>query len=271
MRNFLETSAAKLISRAEGEGRYACVFDKDWWIVSGPNGGILAAMVARALMQEVNDATRPLRTLTLYYLARPLEGEGIITTKLMRRGRNMSFYKAQIEQDGRLLVEAIAAFGGVRDGSPSFSHVAMPKVPPPEQIEVMAGPLPIHQHYEMRWHWGGFFIGGAKTETGGWFRLKHNRASVDLPLIAAASDGWLPAVFTRFRLEEREILARGAPTIELTISFLHALPHADISADEYLLLYFNANEASEGYLIEDGEIWSQSGLLLARSRQLALI
>ena len=40
---------------------------------------------------------------------------------------------------------------------------------------------------------------------------------------------------------------------------------------EFLLVMFETEVAANGYLVEDGCIWNESGLLLARSRQLAIL
>ena len=56
---------------AQGNGRYTADIDRSWWIMRGPNGGYLAAIVARALLAEVADTGQRLRSLTLHYLRSP--------------------------------------------------------------------------------------------------------------------------------------------------------------------------------------------------------
>ena len=55
-------------------GRYHATIDPGWWIERGPNGGYLAAIVLRAVLAEVDDPERRLRTCTLHYLRPPVEG-----------------------------------------------------------------------------------------------------------------------------------------------------------------------------------------------------
>jgi hypothetical protein len=45
---------------------------------------------------------------------------------------------------------------------------------------------------------------------------------------------------------------------------------AAIRADAYYLVRFRTRTLRDGYLEEEGEIWSEEGALLAQSRQLAL-
>lgn len=51
---------------------YECDLRRPWWVIVGPNGGYLAAIVARALEAEIGD--RPLRSLTSTTCAHPKPG-----------------------------------------------------------------------------------------------------------------------------------------------------------------------------------------------------
>src|SRR4051794_41776653 len=57
-----------------GDGRYRVRFDQRWWIVRGPNGGIVAAKLVRAMEAELAQPERQLRSLTVHYPAAPPEG-----------------------------------------------------------------------------------------------------------------------------------------------------------------------------------------------------
>ena len=61
-----------------------------------------------------------------------------------------------------------------------------------------------------------------------------------------------------------------APTVDHTVHFLQSLPMTDLSLDSFLLVEFTTSIANEGYLVENGNIWSQTGILIAQSRQLAV-
>lgn len=79
--------------------------------------------------------------------------------------------------------------------------------------------------------------------------------------MAAFTDAWPPAVFSRLALP------LGVPAVDLTIHFRHAAPRVP----GWSLVRFRTNLAAEGYLEEDGEVWSADGRLLAQSRQLAVL
>ena len=56
------------------------------------------------------------------------------------------------------------------------------------------------------------------------------------------------------------------PTIDLTVHLRH--PVTDPSG--WCLVVFQTRLVANGYLEEDGEVWSEDGRLLAHSRQLAV-
>jgi hypothetical protein len=80
------------------------------------------------------------------------------------------------------------------------------------------------------------------------------------------TDAWVPAVFGRMTLEDRV----GVPTVDLTVHFRSAIP-PDLGEDDHALVVFRTQLAEEGFIEEDGEIWTPGGVLLAQSRQLAVL
>jgi len=56
-------------------GIYSCFISEKQWVVAGPNGGYLAALLTRAGEAHLGDSTRQLRSLTVHYL-RPPKAEG---------------------------------------------------------------------------------------------------------------------------------------------------------------------------------------------------
>ncbi len=252
------------------DGRFEAVMARRWWVILGPNGGYVAAVILRALTEAVDDPDRVPRSLTVHYTSPPTEGPVTIATALERRGRSLTSCSARMEQDGRLVALTLAAFSTPRE-SVELCDVTMPDVPPPE-LFVADGPSrdapPIAHCFDYR-----FAIGRppwldeppmSRAVGGGWFRLAEPRV-VDALLAAAMTDGWPAAVFGR---TPEPVYV---PTVDLTIHFRAALPYPDARLDDFLLASFRTNVMAEGFLEEDGEIWSPDGVLLAQSRQLAVI
>ncbi len=109
--------------------RFGAVVAPDWRAGRGPHGGYLAAMLLRALVESVADATRAPRSLTIHYARAPEPGPVQITTTLERGGRSLSTLSARMHQDGQLIALALAAFS-VPWGGPEISDVQMPTVEP---------------------------------------------------------------------------------------------------------------------------------------------
>jgi acyl-CoA thioesterase len=256
--------------RAHGAGRFEARIDPGWFVVRGPNGGYIAAILLRALAEAVGDPARPPRSLTVHYTAPPTEGPAWIETRIERSGRSLTSVSARLLQGERLLALALAAFSQPREAL-SFRDATPPDVPPPERCVALPRRIPIHERFEQRWALGAPpFSGGDLALAGGWIRLAESEGqrALDAPLAAAFSDAWPPAVFGR--LAEREATG-GVPTIDLTIHFRSALPPSAWRPGDFALCVFRSRYARDGFLEEDGEIWSPAGELLAHSRQLALL
>jgi acyl-CoA thioesterase len=252
------------VTRA-GEHRYAALIDRGWWVVRGPNGGYLAALILRAITTDVADPSRRPRSFTVHYLRPPREGDAELIVQPERSGRTTTVVTARMMQDGKLTALAVAALGSDRPG-PEFAHLVPPSVPAPEAISPSprnAGEIPMRERYEMRVALGPLPRDGApaaEAVTGGWIRLADPQP-LDAHVVAALTDAWFPAVFTVTR-EPVQV-----PTVDLTIHFRDEPP----PAPDWCLTRFVSRHASHGFVEEDGEIWSRDGRLLAQSRQLALM
>jgi acyl-CoA thioesterase len=267
--------------RPLGDGIYEGRIDRGWWIVRGPNGGYLAAILLRALEAAVGDPQRAPRSLTVHFTRPPAEGPVRIETRLERAGRSLTTATARMLQDDRLQALAIGAFSKPRTAA-EIHHAVMPEVEPPEALPPLAriqepphagspGPpsLAIRARYEERWAIGAppGTPGHARALAGGWIRLAEPRR-LDAPLVTAFTDAWPPAIFSSAELG---VIAGGVPTIDLTVHFRAPLPPPGAGERDWVLVAFQSREAHEGFVEEDGEVWSRDGVLLAQSRQLAVV
>jgi acyl-CoA thioesterase len=252
------------------EGIWEGRIDRGWWVFAGPNGGYVGAILLRALEAAVGDASRAPRSLTIHYVARPEAGRVEVHARVERAGRSLTTVSARMLQEDRLLALALAAFSKPRENQ-ELQHAAMPEVIPPERATPLPPPttlgVSIRERFDSRFAYGGA-IGSrsARAETGGWIRLAEPRR-VDAPLVVAFADGWPPALFSHLA---RDPGTRGIPTVDLTVHFRETLPLAGARPDDWTLVTFRTRVVREGFLEEDGEIWSRDGRLLAHSRQLAV-
>ena len=253
---------------AAGAGSFTAVGDPRWSAPNGPNGGYLAAIVLRAMTAELDDPSRPARSITLHYLRAPKPAEFRIDVAVERSGRTLSTLTARLSQGDALCVIATAAFAGAFPPSPAHFAAAMPRVPPAREVEpypTHEGLPPIARRLVLRGAIGAPpFSAADEALTGGWMSL-HERQPVDAPLLALYADGWLPAAFTVLRAPAF------APTVDLTIHFRNPATAAALAPDEPVLGVFRSRWSADGLIDEDGELWSPDGVLLAHSRQLALL
>jgi acyl-CoA thioesterase len=261
---------AETAVQSAGDGAFTAAMDESWWVHRGPNGGYLAAVILRALSVAVDDPARSPRSLTVHYANPAGSGHVQIATRLERVGRSMTTCFARIEQDGRLIALALAAFSAPRDGI-EFCDLVMPQVPGPRHYVARTVPPespPIAHRWETRWAIGHPPVPGAprgaRAVAGGWIRLPEGH-EVDAFVAAAITDAWIPPTFSR--IEEPVFV----PTVDLTIHFRAELPHPGLAADAFVLAAFRTTVAAGGFLEEDGEVWAPDGTLLAQSRQLATV
>lgn len=254
-----------------GSGQYRGRIDPGWWIIAGPNGGYVAAILLRALTLEVNDTARAPRSLTIHYLRPPSVGPVDIAVVIERAGRTLTTATARLIQEGRLMAIAIGAFALPREAF-TFHDRQAPKLRPldasPRFRDKHPGGVEMQQRYESHWALGGELGSGADSAVlGGWIRFEEPRV-VDALAVAAYTDAFPPAVFTRATTAQR---LGPVPTIDLTIHFRATLPLAAAAATDFCAVVFTSTVAREGFIEEDGEVWSADGILLAQSRQLALV
>lgn len=252
--------------RAANPGRYEAVIDRDWWVAKGPNGGYLAAIVLRAVLAELRDRQRAPRSLTLHYLAPPEPGPVRIEVAVERSGGSLTVMSARMAQRGNPLVLALAALSSPRPRTRDFSHTQMPAMPTPQEGFALPseGLPPYLGHYDVRGIGDWPFRGGGEAATATWLRPAQPE-TVDSCLAAALTDAWIPAVF--MRLQAPAVV----PTIDLTIHFREPLPLPTATPDDWTLGVYRSRHARDGFVEEDAEIWSAAGVLLAQSRQLALM
>ncbi len=246
-----------------GGGRWQGGIAREWFGPPGPNGGFIAALMLRAIREQIGDPSRLPRSLTLHYLRPSREGAAEVEVTVERAGGSASVCSARLVQDGQAVTLALCVLS--TDYEPAMSwDPEPPPAPQPEEIEELGmgpGAPPLFEQLETRPVWGAMpFTGGDEAITGGWLRSRGD-GEMSAELVALYTDAWWPAPFgvmTTFA---------PAPTLELTIHF-RAKPDPD---DTLALVRFRAEASIDGLFDEQGEVWDRKGRLLAQSRQLALL
>jgi acyl-CoA thioesterase len=248
-----------------GAGAWRADVDATWSTQLGANGGYLAAVVLRAMSGALGDPGREARSLTCHYLRPPSPGELRLDVAVERSGRSLSTISARVSQGDSLCVLAVGAFARDFEGALDYAGTP-PAMPPPAEVERVppVAIVPMTEHFEMRPAIGApLYAGADESISGGWLRFADPQG-LDAPALAMFADAWWPSPMQR--------LTRPAalPTIDLTIHFRAPAAAAEVEG-EPVLAVFRSSTAADGFFEEDGEIWSADGVLLAHSRQLALL
>jgi acyl-CoA thioesterase len=231
-----------------------------WWVVRGPFGGYLSAILMRALTAVVADPARRPRSLTVHFVHPPAAGPIEVSATVERQGRAATTASLRIEQNGVPIALALGSCAIWRDGEPEWAEAAMPEAPAPEAcrpLERREAMPPFRRQFEIRWVDA---VPEGEARNLAWLRSDPPRP-LDYLALTALSDGWMPAAFSK--------LGRfvAAPTVDLTIHFRTPLA----AAGDWVLADYRSRFSAGGTWEEDGELWAADGTLLAQSRQLALI
>jgi len=250
-----------------GDGAWSGAIAAGWDTPRGPLGGYVMAILMRGLELAVDDPKRTARSITTHFLRPPADGPVTVSARLERAGRSLSTVSGRLEQEGKLIALALAAYSAPWE-SPLLADAPMPEVEPPGEDErpPPGGTLsreapPFTQRLAMLPRFGDPpFSRSAHGEVGGWLGLRERR-ELDAPAIALLADAWFPAPWPRL------CELAPAPTIDLTVHFRSPLP----LPDSLLLGRFRTSLVRDGFFEEDGELWAPDGTLVAQSRQLGLL
>lgn len=251
-----------------GPGRFEIDLSERWWAFKSPWGGYVAAVLMRALVDTIADPARTARSFTTHFASRAKPGAATVEVTMEREGRSLAMLTARLVQSDRVIAASIGAFSPPWPDSAVLADARMPDVPEPGSIQRI--PWTEQQprflsHFDRRMTTGAFAGGGGAdrpAEVGGWLTIDDDRP-LDAVRVAALMDAWWPPVYGRL---ERPL---DAPTIDLTTHF--RAPLDAVAPGEPVLALFRSRLAAEGFVDEDGELWSRSGVLLAQSRQLELL
>lgn len=248
------------LERLERTAFGACL-DRSLWVAdSGPWGGYISALLARAIIDTVPEL--PLLSLTVHLLRRLREGDVEVVVDVETLGSRLGHASARIVQDGRPGVVALATLG--RNPQDDFvSDFVRPQTPPATDVRRRAeSSHPYMQHFDVRptttvrpWS------GDNEGTLAGWVNLVDPRP-LDVPLLAALPDVWMPGTWAR--LTE----PAGKVTVDLTVHF-----RGEIAPDDtgWWFIRVRTRHIERGFNDEECEVWGADGRFLVQSRQLVLL
>ena len=252
--------AAATAVRKNGEDYESEIVD-GWDIGGNANGGYLMALAARAMAE----ASRPHPVaVNAHFLSPGRPGPVRINPVIAKEGKRFSTVRASLTAGDRTLVELLGSFSepGKVEGATRVD-AEPPELPPPDECiraEPNAGAPSLMERFDLRIHPedAQFFQGrpSGRPLFRGWFRFEDE--PVDAFGLILAADAFPPTIFNA------NMPIGWAPTVEMT-AHVRAIP-----VSGWLRCQFSTRFITGGMLEEDGEIWDESGRLVAQSRQLAL-
>jgi acyl-CoA thioesterase len=250
--------------RATAPGEYAATISDRWDALGGtPNGGYLLAVCLRALGED-SPLPDPL-VASATYLRPPVAGPAEVHTETVRAGRRVVTREARLMQDGGEAVRVVASFTDLANAAGRTTELGTPpRLAAPEQLTDLlgGGSLPgvsITERLEYRAaEPPGWATGRPSGEPAieFWMRFRDGR-DADPIALAMLVDAAAPAIL--------ELGETGSATVQLTV---HLRAHP---APGWLACRATTRHVASGYHEEDFEIWDSSGVLVAQSRQLALL
>lgn len=244
--------------------KYSAEVQPGWDIGGNANGGYLMAIAGRAMAAAVG---RPPLTLTAHYLRPAAAGPCEVGVTTVRSGRRFATATATLTMESGLVLQLLGTFGDQVAGGPSLTLESPVDLPPYDDCEIPPvapnnPPPAISSRLAVRMRPGdeGFRSGrpSGHPEIRGWFAFAGAEPIDSIGLLLAA-DAFPPPIFNT------ELPVGWVPTVELTVHV------RGVPAPGPLRCRFRSRFVHDGLVDEEGEIWDSTGVLVAQSRQLALL
>jgi acyl-CoA thioesterase len=242
----------------EAANRATALLERSWWSWAGPHGGLLASLAVAAA--EHHGDGLPVRELSAQFLAPPAEGAVELETRWLRQGGSSGVLGVTLGTGSTLALAATVLTGRSRPGRASAA-VAAPAVPGPDDcppVELPVDLVPFLQHLDFRPANDTALLGGAaQAEFVGWLRLRDGSVS-DAQALTLLVDALPPALYA--------VLTSPVPVPSVALSVQYTDPtSAPISG--WVLGRITTRSAGGGWCVDDSDLWSPDGQLLASARQ----
>jgi hypothetical protein len=250
--------------RPRGAGVFEIEVPDGWQQGRGAFGGLTIASLARAIELAAGSPDRSLRSLTAELPAPVMVGLAEIHVEPVRAGSGQSTITARLVQDGEVRAIAVAVLARPRaPGAATFCELERPALRPwrdmPAPPRLPGGAPTFTQHFEYRTDGPFPYTSGKEARVQGWIRARNAGALEGGAYLAAMADAWWPATFTR----------AAAPFAVGTVAFTLQVVGTPGRFDPAVPLAYRAHVwvQSEGWFVEQRELWSEDGRLLALNQQ----
>ena len=245
--------------------------DASWGQGRTTFGGLSAALLLEHLQQQISDE-QILRSVNVSFCG-PLNTDVpfSLSSRVLRQGKSVAHYQAEASQNDELVTLVTACYGRERASAIDVHYPAMnPGIPGSGQkLPYIKGLTPeFTRHIDFTYVDGGLpFTNSPHNHLRGWMRFSDGSAPLTNAHLIALIDAWPPTLLQKLR--QPAPCASVTWSVEL-ITPLHLLD-APLSADAWLWYEADIRQAHHGYGHTEARIFSDSGTLLALSRQLVTV
>jgi len=229
-------------------------------------GGWTAAALLKAILLEPQVKGSPLSQSVLF-LESIVEGPYEISTRLIRSGARLQFWRSEVHQGGKCCAHAQVTLA-VRRETTRFTDAVMPEAPPPETegLGEWMPPAGFGAQYRSRWITPmprSPDLDRSKPASSLVWQQDRAGRPLDVLQLAAMADLAPPRVMWK-----REVVS-GSSTVSMTTHF-HGTPE-EIAAvgPRFILSEVHCRRCEGGYFDHELKLWSPDGALLATSEQVA--
>ncbi len=248
--------------RATEPGRFRAEVPDGWQQGRGAFGGLVLAMLLRAMEESETDRARAVRTLTGELAGPLLPGEATIAVEVVRRGSNQTNLRAELRQGEALVAFAAALLSTARpDAIAGFRpRIELPPVP---EFAIPVGDAPggpvFARHFDYRVTGPIPWTGSPEPVVAGWVSFREPLRAIDAAALIALLDAHWPASFSM--MTARRPMA--------TVSFTAEILCDPGSLDTRAPLFYKARTACEhaGFQLELRELYDGQGGLVAANQQ----
>ena len=238
-------------------------FPTNWCQGRTAFGGLSAALLYQAMRQQIEPSRRLLSISTNFVGPLLADTDFSLVIEILREGKSSTQVLAKAVQNDQVSVVVQACFAKSRDSAINVPVTKKMDLKPVDErciLPFQAGAMPeFFQHVDLCPQQGSMPFTAAKTShLGGWMKLKQPPAQFSEAHIIALTDAWPPTLLQMFN--------QPAPASSMSW-YLEFVTTPQLSADEWLGFEAITHHCKDGYGLEDGCIWSQSGELLALTRQ----
>jgi acyl-CoA thioesterase len=247
-----------------GPGLWACAPDPGFLLPGGRAhwGGYALGVMLKSVMSEAARVGSPL-SMTVSYLAPLKNAPMTVSTRLLRHGTSLEFWRAEIHQGGDDHPCAHAQITlAQRRPTRRFGWVEMPTAPAPDKVDRFHIPVPFLDRFDIR-PVEGWRADKTDSLTVEWTGMVDG-SEIDQIVLAMLADRFMP----RHAFIYGPVEARSS-TISLTIYFHATADEMAGVGRDFVLTKAEGRSGSDSIFDMTAQIWRRDGVLLITTEQLS--